>query len=37
MLGKDVEEGSLPGDFEMLSELVRNVCYHNAKNWFPFC
>ncbi|MEZ5330089.1 MAG: glucuronate isomerase [Verrucomicrobiales bacterium] len=36
MLGEDVAQGSLPGDFDMLSELVRNVCYHNAKTWFPF-
>lgn len=37
MLGRDVEEGNLPGDFEMISELVRGVCYYNARNWFPFC
>ena len=37
LLGDDVEKGLVPGDFEMLADLVGNVCYHNAKAWFPFC
>ena len=36
MLGNDVAEGIIPGDFDMLSKLVRDVCYFNAKTWFPF-
>jgi glucuronate isomerase len=34
LIGRDVAHGNLPHDREMLAELVRNVCYHNAKNYF---
>ncbi len=34
LIGRDVANGNLPHDMEMLGELVRNVCYHNAKNYF---
>jgi glucuronate isomerase len=36
LLGNDVEQGLIPGDFDMLTEFVGNVCYHNAKAYFPF-
>jgi glucuronate isomerase len=34
ILGRDVADGKVPHDVSMLGELVRNVCYHNAKNYF---
>lgn len=34
LIGRDVTNGNLPHDMEMLGELIRNVCYHNAKNYF---
>ena len=34
IIGRDVARGTLPHDMEMLGELVRNICYHNAKNYF---
>lgn len=36
LLGNDVEKGLIPDDFELVSELVRDVCYCNAKNYFRF-
>jgi glucuronate isomerase len=36
LLGNDVDKGLLPDDFELLARLVRDVCYHNAKNYFRF-
>ena len=36
LLGRDVVEGSLPDDFELLSGLVRRVCYENARGHFGF-
>lgn len=33
-LGTDVENGELPNDMGLLGELVQNVCYNNAKNYF---
>ena len=36
LLGKDVEEGSLPDDFDLLAGLVRRVCYENARGHFGF-
>ena len=35
-LGQQVEEGSLPHDLELLGDIVQRVCYHNAKEYFPF-
>ncbi|HTS19740.1 MAG TPA: glucuronate isomerase [Verrucomicrobiae bacterium] len=34
IIGRDVASGNLPHDMELLGELVRNVCYRNAKNYF---
>jgi glucuronate isomerase len=36
MLGADVESGRLPDRREWLTELVEDVCYRNAKNYFEF-
>lgn len=36
ILGNDVEKGVLPNDVSLLSELVENVCYSNAKDYFRF-
>jgi glucuronate isomerase len=36
LLGDDVERGLIPDDSEGLSELLANVCYYNAKNYFRF-
>jgi glucuronate isomerase len=36
LLGEDVRRGLLPDDRALLGELVRNVCFANAKRYFPF-
>lgn len=36
MLGEDVQRGLLPGDRALLSELVRGVCFENARTYFAF-
>ena len=36
LIGRDVQNGELPHDMPLLSGLVRDVCYHNAKNFFQF-
>ncbi|MEO8360349.1 MAG: glucuronate isomerase [Vicinamibacteria bacterium] len=33
LLGNDVRAGLLPEDRELLATVVRNVCFHNAKNY----
>jgi glucuronate isomerase len=35
MLGGDVEAGLLPRDMGMLGRMVEDICYNNAKNYFP--
>jgi len=35
MLGNDVEAGLLPNDLDLLGEMVENICFNNAKNYFP--
>jgi glucuronate isomerase len=34
LLGQDVEKGLLPDDKELLGNLVRDVCFYNAVNYF---
>jgi glucuronate isomerase len=36
LLGQEVEDGQLPPDMDLLGQLVRNVSYYNAKNYFNF-
>ena len=36
MLGEWVEDGQYPDDFETLSQIVKGVCYENAKAYFAF-
>jgi glucuronate isomerase len=35
MLGSDVEAGLLPSDLELLGKMVEDICFNNAKNYFP--
>lgn len=34
ILGGDVEAGLLPNDMTILGQLVENICFNNAKNYF---
>lgn len=34
MLGSDVELGLLPNDMTLLGQMVENICFNNAKNYF---
>ena len=34
LLGSDVENGELPNDMSLLGEMVENICFNNAKNYF---
>jgi glucuronate isomerase len=36
ILGNEMAKGELPDDLEMVGQMVANICYHNAKNYFPF-
>ena len=36
LIGNDVENGLLPGDMQLLGEMVRNISYYNAKDYFTF-
>lgn len=36
LIGKWVEDGLYPADMEELAQLVCNICYNNAKNFFGF-
>lgn len=36
LIGKDVVNGELPYDMDLLGQLVGDVCYNNAKNYFKF-
>ena len=34
ILGNDVEAGLLPNDMELLGQMVEDICYNNAENYF---
>ena len=34
LLGDDVEKGLLPNDDALLGEMIRGICYHNAREFF---
>lgn len=34
MLGEWVENGEMPCDFELLGQMVQDICFYNAKNYF---
>ena len=36
LIGKWVDEGEYPADYEMLGKIVRGIAYENAKNYFNF-
>ncbi len=36
LIGKDVENGELPNDIEWLGQMVEDICYNNAKQYFGF-
>ena len=35
LLGSDVEAGLLPDDMALLGRMVEDICYNNARNYFP--
>ncbi|QBG47655.1 glucuronate isomerase [Verrucomicrobia bacterium S94] len=34
LLGSDVENGEIPADMELLGQMVENICYNNAVEYF---
>ncbi|MBN1943146.1 MAG: glucuronate isomerase, partial [Phycisphaerae bacterium] len=36
ILGRDMAEGLLPDDFDLIGEMVKNISYHNAAGYFGF-
>lgn len=36
LIGKWVEEGEYPKDYETLKKIVQGICYYNAKEYFNF-
>jgi glucuronate isomerase len=36
LLGEWVENGEFPQDYDILGEIVRDICYRNAVKYFKF-
>jgi glucuronate isomerase len=34
LLGNDLENGELPNDLELIGNMVKDICYNNAANYF---
>ena len=35
LLGGDVEAGLLPNDLNLIGKMIQDICFNNAKNYFP--
>jgi glucuronate isomerase len=33
LLGRDMENGELPADYQLVGGMVRNICFHNARQY----
>jgi glucuronate isomerase len=36
LLGNDIENGEIPNDMKLVGQMVENISYYNAKNYFGF-
>lgn len=36
LLGKEIAKGELPKEIEWIGQMVENICYYNAKEYFDF-
>ena len=36
LFGEDIRNGELPNDMEWIGQIVQNICYNNAKEYFDF-
>ena len=34
LLGEEMERGDLPGDFQLIGSMVKDICFSNAKSYF---
>jgi len=34
LVGQDVENGEIPNESSLVENLIKNVCYYNAKEYF---
>ncbi|MBD3256421.1 MAG: glucuronate isomerase [Candidatus Lokiarchaeota archaeon] len=34
LIGKEIDKGEIPEEFELMGEIIKNICYNNAKNYF---
>ena len=36
ILGNDIDKGEIPNDIPLIGNMVKNICYYNAKKYFRF-
>ena len=36
MLGRDIEKGLIPRDFQAVGAILQDICYNNAVEYFDF-
>jgi glucuronate isomerase len=36
ILGSDIERGLIPEEMDLVSNMVEDICYNNAENFFQF-
>ncbi|NLR82216.1 glucuronate isomerase [Chitinophaga eiseniae] len=34
LFGDEMEKGEIPADFQLVGNMVQDVCYNNAKSYF---
>jgi glucuronate isomerase len=36
LFGREIEAGEMPGDIEWVGQMIQDICYNNAKNYFSW-
>jgi glucuronate isomerase len=36
LIGRDIENGEIPADDDLVAPMIRNICYHNARGYLNF-
>ena len=36
MMAKDILQGKIPEDYDLVGPMIQNICYYNAKSHFKF-
>lgn len=36
LFGREIEQGEMPDDIAWVGQVIQDICYHNARNYFSW-